>query len=371
MREERASVAPERSVERAARLERVQGLDELLERVVVETRAAPQALPAKDVTPAVDEDRAAERPGLEHDHRQALEVRRHHQQIGRGDRVELVLVWHESQVADPRVRRHRDHRAADEHERQAPRKRRRVPGEVLEELLAALVLVDAAHVDRKRLADPELPAESLRVGALRHLGSDAHHHRRHVAVGGDGVDHGALFERVVHDRADAAEHGAEQAHAHGRIPLGRRDEDRLAIHRARAVTGVVVAVAEEDEEVVGLAAPLEVLDERRAGRPFAVEPLQLVGERVRLVEDADRSAPELLGIPRMPDRKPPHRDAVDRLDARGELVPPRHVVASARGQHLDLVVPRQVLRDVPRVQLGAAVDVGAVALDDDRELHGS
>ena len=53
----------------------------------------------------------------------------------------------------------------------------------------------------------------------------------------------------------------------------------------------------------------------------------------------------------------------------GQLVPPRDVVARAGRQDLDLAVTREVFGDVPRVQLGAAVDRLAVALDDDRDLH--
>ncbi len=34
-------------------------------------------------------------------------------------------------------------------------------------------------------------------------------------------------------------------------------------------------------------------------------------------------------------------------------------------------MPRQPLGDVARVQLGAAVDIGPVPLDDDPELHGA
>ena len=71
------------------------------------------------------------------------------------------------------------------------------------------------------------------------------------------------------------------------------------------------------------------------------------------------------------DRETADGDAVDLLDAGRRLVAPGDVVARARREHLDLGVPREALRDVARVQLGAAVDVGAVALDDDRELHDS
>ena len=70
-------------------------------------------------------------------------------------------------------------------------------------------------------------------------------------------------------------------------------------------------------------------------------------------------------------REAPHRDAVDLLDAGRPLVSPRHVVARAGRDDLDLRVPRQPLGDVARVQLGAAVDVGTVSLDDDCQLHDS
>ena len=63
------------------------------------------------------------------------------------------------------------------------------------------------------------------------------------------------------------------------------------------------------------------------------------------------------------------RDAVDDLDAGGVFVVPRDVIARARREDGDLCVRRKMLGDVARVQLGAAVDVGAVPLHDDGELH--
>ncbi len=55
----------------------------------------------------------------------------------------------------------------------------------------------------------------------------------------------------------------------------------------------------------------------------------------------------------------------------GSSLLPGDVVARAGREDLDLGVPREAFGDVARVQLGAAVDVRAVALDDDRELHES
>ena len=49
-----------------------------------------------------------------------------------------------------------------------------------------------------------------------------------------------------------------------------------------------------------------------------------------------------------------------------KLVAPRQVITRARGEDTDLGIACEVLGDVPRVQLGAAVDVGAVPLHNDR-----
>ena len=67
----------------------------------------------------------------------------------------------------------------------------------------------------------------------------------------------------------------------------------------------------------------------------------------------------------------PHGNAVDLFHAAGPLVPPGHVVARARRHDLDLRVTRKPFGDVPRMEFCAAVDVRAVALDRDRELHDS
>ena len=62
-------------------------------------------------------------------------------------------------------------------------------------------------------------------------------------------------------------------------------------------------------------------------------------------------------------------EAVHLVGAGRVLVAPRHVVAGARGEDLDLRMPVEALRDVSRVELRPAVEIGAVALNDDRESH--
>ena len=55
-------------------------------------------------------------------------------------------------MADSMVLRHRHDRVADQHQIQPAREGARVALEVIEQLAAALVLVDAADVDRERPA---------------------------------------------------------------------------------------------------------------------------------------------------------------------------------------------------------------------------
>src|SRR6185436_6552320 len=88
-----------------------------------------------------------------------------------------------------------------------------------------------------------------------------------------------------------------------------------------------------------------------------------------MIEHAARQPPEVIRTAFVPDRKPAHGDPVDPIDAGRPLVAPGDVIAGAGRHHLDLRVPREPLGHVARVQLGAAVDVGAVTLDHDRELH--
>src|SRR6188768_4597582 len=69
-------------------------------------------------------------------------------------------------------------------------------------------------------------------------------------------------------------------------------------------------------------------------------------------------------------RKAVNGDAVHRVLACRQLVLPRDVVAvRACRQYLDLDMLRQVLGDVPRMLFGAAVDIGTVALNNNRDLH--
>src|SRR5919107_103923 len=90
---------------------------------------------------------------------------------------------------------------------------------------------------------------------------------------------------------------------------------------------------------------------------------------MQLIEYAMRPSAEHDRITWMIDAKPPDRHTVDHFRAGLIVIAPGDVVARACGEYLDSRVLRQVLRNIPRVQFGATVDVGAVALHHDSELH--
>ena len=135
------------------------------------------------------------------------------------------------------------------------------------------------------------------------------------------------------------------------------------------MVGVVIAVAEEEEVIDLWSILFDVPDERRTRRPLGIEPLQLVEIRVLLLEDALGARGKELHVPLAIDREALDRDPVDGLRAGRIVVVPGDVIARAGRQHDDLRVRRQMLGDIARVQLSAAVDVGAIALHHDGQLH--
>jgi hypothetical protein len=92
---------------------------------------------------------------------------------------------------------------------------------------------------------------------------------------------------------------------------------------------------------------------------------------VRLIEHASREPTEVQRITLVRNGKAPYRNAVDLFHAGGSLVPPGDVIAGARRHDLNLRVASKSFGYVPRMEFCAAVDVRAIALDRDRELHDS
>ena len=165
--EVRAAVAAQRVAEARARRDGVQRLGKLRVALVEQTRIAAKALAFEHVASAVGQHRLAERPRFQRHHRQALVVGRHDQHLGGCHGVELVLIGQETEVADARVVGYGQDRIADEHQREPTRHGALEALEELEELLAALVLVDASHVDRKRARHAVLLAKAIGLRVVR------------------------------------------------------------------------------------------------------------------------------------------------------------------------------------------------------------
>src|SRR5262249_17758851 len=101
--EELSAVPAERHREPSVVLEHPERLHKLETSVIVEPRAAPDALSFEDIALRVCQHRSSERPSLERHHREAFEIRRHDQELGRGDRIELVSVVEKPEMSDARV----------------------------------------------------------------------------------------------------------------------------------------------------------------------------------------------------------------------------------------------------------------------------
>jgi hypothetical protein len=100
---ESASVPSEGRAQPAVLLYRAKRLDEFGGVVIVQARVAADALGLQHVALRIREDRPSERPRLQRHHRQALEVRRHDEQLGCGHCIELVRIAEVSKMSDPRV----------------------------------------------------------------------------------------------------------------------------------------------------------------------------------------------------------------------------------------------------------------------------
>src|SRR5262245_2219078 len=262
-------------------------------------------------------------------------------------------------------------RVAYQDEGQPSRRFPKVRAEKVKKLLAPLVRVDAAHVNRKRAADVELLPESRRLWVSRHFGAHAHHNARHILIRGDRMNHRALFRRVVHQSADASEKRLEDRQANRRIAFGRGNQNRARRDGSHSVIRMVVPIAEEDEEVVVLRVRRHIVDESGTRGTFGVEPVEFVAQRVHLTEDAFRQPPERDRVALVLDAESAHHKVIDPLDTFWQLVLPRHVVDGARREDFDLGMPAKTLRNIPGVQLGTTVDGVTVPLDDESELHRS
>ena len=199
-------------------------------------------------------------------------------------------------MADPRVLRNRQQRVADQDRATACRPD---PSDSPERTRTARC---SPCSDRRGRHTPRtargclysLP-ESRRLRAVRDVRSDADDDAGHALVAGDGLNHRPFFGRVVHDRPHAAEQRLEDRQTDRGVAFGGRHENRPRPRGARAVVGVIVAVAEEQAVVVVGGVFRDVVDERRAGRALGVEPVELVAERVALPKTRSERLPNTCG----------------------------------------------------------------------------
>ena len=175
--------------------------------------------------------------------------------------------------------------------------------------------------------------------------------------------------RVVHDRAHTAKHRSEEAESECGIALCGGNEHGAAGEGPRGVVGVVIPRAEYDDVVELVRIRGDAVDQGRTGRALALQPFQLIVQRVRPHEDLRRTFAEIRVVALSRDGKTLHGDTVDRISAGWKLVAPRHIVTRASGQHAYVRVTCKPLGDVSRMQLGTAIDVGAVPLNHDGKLH--
>ena len=113
----------------------------------------------------------------------------------------------------------------------------------------------------------------------------------------------------------------------------------------------------------------QVLEQGGCLRAVLAKPLLLTLARRAAGEYLVAEIREGLQAPPPCNRESQHANAALTRLTRGVSIRPRHVVARARREDADVVIRRQALRERATMGFGASCDVGAVSLDDERELH--
>src|SRR5207244_7170323 len=107
---------------------------------------------------------------------------------------ECISIVKKSEVLDSRMAGDRQNFLSDQHQSETFRKGGQRLQEIGEELLAAFVLIDAAHVERETARDAVLPAKAigLKLRPRRNVRSNADDHAGHVAIAGGRLNHPPL-----------------------------------------------------------------------------------------------------------------------------------------------------------------------------------
>ena len=211
-------------------------------------------------------------------------------------------------------------------------------------------------------------AERLGVVPGRRVEADSKDLARDVLVPKTRMDEIALLGREEAERARQLEERAIRNEAERLLVVRGRDEPGALGDERQARRRRLVDVGVKEDRVVRLALAAQELEQIRRVRALHREPILLVGERVRLKEDValvlfERRAPQASH------REAPHADGTVHRFAGCEVRRPAPVVERVGCRDLDLVDHRETVSDHAGVRLGAADDLGAVALDDDEDPH--
>ena len=204
---------------------------------------------------------------------------------------------------------------------------------------------------------------------LRQLDPAAHCFFLHGADGKMRRQESAFNLSVVRETRRLAEKLLVNLQPDRRLVVSRRHEDALARSDLHAEDGRRIEIREEDQNVVLMLISFQVVEQRRAPWALLTQPLELVFPRVRAREDPFRVTVERMDVAGPGVGEPTNGHATDAVRAFAVLVLPGNVIGRARSQHIDLMTWRQALGDQPAVILGPAEYLGAVALDDERNLQ--
>src|SRR5262249_18226741 len=147
------------------------------------------------------------------------------------------------------------------------------------------------------------------------------------------------------------------------------NEQALMRHGSDAMKAVIVAIGKKDEEVVTLLVLLDVLDHLRAVWSLLIHPSQLIGLLVRIAEQFFLYPAKSVWIPLAFNGKATDRQSIQRSGPLRIPVAPGDVVLRASGENFHIPVLGQVFGHIPAMELGPAVDLFTISLNDKRDLH--
>ena len=193
------------------------------------------------------------------------------------------------------------------------------------------------------------------VGAVK----DTNETARQAAFGGGSVA----------DCPRGAHHLAPQAEPKHWFNLQVRKQDGSLRRCGHSLDGRRVIEREKHDGVVIAIVTLEEVDQAGRRGPQPADPFLFVRQAVRLGDQPGRELLERVGVVRLVDREPPDQHAANTVGPFRRFVLPRHRLARARRQHLDIVALADLLGEQAARVLRAAGDVAAVTRRDKGELH--